>query len=67
MKKMTVEISDTHHKKLKIKAAKDGTSVKEIINDLLKGEFDKSHDQKNVEKISKDQKNVEKLVGKRKF
>ena len=63
--KMTVDIPDDLHKKLKIKAAKNKVSIKSLIIDYLVGEFGKSKDQKSVEK-SRDQKNVEKILGKRK-
>ena len=56
--KMTVDIPDDLHKKLKIKAAKDETSIKELIIDLLEGEFGKSKDQKNIEKIMGKRKNA---------
>ncbi len=49
--KMTVEIPNDLHRKLKIKAAKDEVSIKKLIIDLLEGEFGKSRDQKNIERI----------------
>ena len=47
----TINIPDDLHKKIKLQAVKDDTTVKEIIIDLLEGEFGKSKDQKNIEKI----------------
>ena len=49
--KMTVHIPDDLHKKLKMRAVEDGTTIKDLIIELLEGEFGKSKDQKNVEKI----------------
>jgi len=49
--KMTVDIPADLHKKLKIKAVEDNTTIKDLIIDLLEGEFGKSKDQKNIEKI----------------
>ncbi|MCH8324720.1 MAG: hypothetical protein IH813_06440 [Thaumarchaeota archaeon] len=54
--KMTVHIPDDLHKKIKMRAAEDETTIKDLIIDLLEDEFGKS----------KDQSNVEKLVGKKK-
>lgn len=48
--KMTVHIPDDLHKKLKMKSVKDGTTIKNLIIELLEGEFGKSKDQRNVEK-----------------
>ena len=52
----TINIPDDLHKKIKLQAVKDDTTVKDLIIDLLEGEFGKS----------KDQTNIEKLIGKRK-
>ena len=52
----TINIPDDLHKKIKLQAVKDDTPVKDLIIDLLEGEFGKS----------KDQTNIEKLIGKRK-
>lgn len=49
--KMTVHIPDDLHKKIKMRAVEDGTTIKDLIIELLEGEFGKSRDQKNVEKI----------------
>ena len=51
--KMTVHIPDDLHKKLKMRAVEDGTTIKDLIIELLEGEFGKSRDQKNVEKIKR--------------
>ncbi len=56
--KMTVDIPNDLHKKLKLQAVKDETSIKDLIIDLLEGEFGKSRDQKNVEKIMGKRKNA---------
>jgi len=56
--KMTVDIPNDLHKKLKIGAAKEGITIKDLIIDLLEGEFGKSKDQKNVEKILGKRKNI---------
>ena len=53
---MTVHIPDDLHKKIKMRAVEDDTTIKDLIIDLLEDEFGKS----------KDQSNVEKLVGKKK-
>ena len=52
----TINIPDDLHKKIKLRAVKDDTTVLNIVLSLLEEEFGKS----------KDQKNVEKLIGKRK-
>jgi len=52
----TINIPDDLHKKIKLQAVKDDTTVKDLIIELLEGEFGKS----------KDQTNIEKLIGKRK-
>ena len=56
--KMTVHIPDDLHKKLKMRAVEDGTTIKDLIIELLEGEFGKSRDQKNVEKIMGKRKNA---------
>lgn len=56
--KMTVHIPDDLHKKLKMRAVEDGTTIKDLIIDLLESEFGKSKDQRNVEKIMGKKKNV---------
>ena len=47
----TINIPDDLHKKIKLQAVKNDTTVKDIIIDLLESEFGKSKDQSNVEKI----------------
>lgn len=47
----TINIPDDLHKKIKLQAVKNNTTVKEIIKDLLENEFGKSKDQKNIKKI----------------
>jgi len=54
----TINIPDDLHKKIKLQAVKDDTTVKDLIIDLLEGEFGKSRDQKNVEKIIGKRKNA---------
>jgi len=49
--KLTVHIPDDLHKKLKLQAVKDDTTIKDLIIDLLEGEFGKSRDQRNIEKL----------------
>ncbi len=56
--KMTVHIPDDLHKKLKLRAVKDETTIKDLIIDLLEGEFGKSRDQKNIEKLIGKRKNT---------
>lgn len=56
--KMTVHIPDNLHKKLKMRAVEDGTTIKDLIIDLLESEYGKSKDQRNVEKIMGKKKNV---------
>ncbi len=56
--KMTVDIPNDLHKKLKIKAVEDGTTIKDLVIDLLEGEFGKSKDQRNIEKIMGKRKNA---------
>jgi len=56
--KMTVHIPDDLHKKLKLRAVKDETTIKDLIIDLLEGEFGKSRDQKNIEKLIGKRKNA---------
>lgn len=58
----TINIPDDLHKKIKLRAVKDDTTVLNIVLSLLEEEFGKSHDQGK----SRDQKNVEKIMGKRK-
>lgn len=53
----TINIPDDLHKKIKLQAVKDDTTVKDIIIDLLESEFGKSKDQSNVEKIMGKKKN----------
>lgn len=54
----TINIPDDLHKKIKLQAVKDDTTVKNLIIELLEGEFGKSKDQKNVEKIMGKRKNA---------
>jgi len=54
----TINIPDDLHKKIKLQAVKDDTTVKELIIEILEGEFGKSRDQKNVEKIMGKRKNT---------
>jgi len=56
--KMTVDIPNDLHKKLKLRAVKDETTIKDLIIDLLEGEFGKSRDQKNVERLIGKRKNA---------
>jgi len=56
--KMTVDIPNDLHKKLKLQAVKDETTIKDLIIDLLEGEFGKSRDQKNIEKLIGKRKNA---------
>ena len=56
--KMTVDIPNDLHKKLKLQAVKDETTIKDLIIDLLEREFGKSRDQKNIEKLIGKRKNV---------
>ena len=54
---MTVHVPDDLHTKLKVRAAQKGTTIKDLVIDLLENEFGKSTDQSNIEK----------LVGKKSF
>jgi len=56
--KMTVHIPDDLHKKLKLRAVEDGTTIKDLVIDLLEDEFGKSKNQKNIEKIMGKRKNA---------
>ena len=54
----TINIPDDLHKKIKLQAVKDDTTVKDLIIELLESEFGKSKEQSNVEKIMGKKKNV---------
>ena len=56
--KMTVHIPDDLHKKLKMRAAENETTIKDLIIDLLESEYGKSREQRDIEKIMGKRKNV---------